>query len=60
MRNDNVADAEHALSLMQTALALLDGLETEFDAAAHLDLAIHSVTKALAKDADPQMLRQAF
>ena len=36
-----IRDLRHALSLMETALSLLDRTERALDVGAHLDLAIH-------------------
>jgi hypothetical protein len=45
MAND--PDLRHALSLMETALEVLDKADDALDAAAHLDLAIHRLKAVL-------------
>lgn len=40
-------DLQHALSLMETALQVLDRAERALDVAAHLDLAIHRLNEIL-------------
>lgn len=41
-------DLRHALSLMETALTLIDRAETALDVGAHLDLAIERLKEFLA------------
>jgi hypothetical protein len=43
-------DLRHALSLMETALQVLDKAEQALDVAAHLDLAIHRLKEMLSQD----------
>lgn len=40
-------ELRHALSLMETALSLIDKTETALDVGAHLDLAIQRLRQAL-------------
>ena len=42
-----IRDLKHALSLMETALSLLDRTERAFDVGAHLDLAIHRLKELI-------------
>lgn len=44
-------ELRHALSLMETALSLLDKADAAFDVGAHLDLAIHRLKEVLANAA---------
>lgn len=52
---DIVQELRHALSLMESALAVLDKPETAFDVSAHLDLAVERLKGFLA-DREHQQL----
>ena len=47
--NDAIKDLTHALSLMETALSLIDRSERASDAGAHLDLAVVRLRQFIAR-----------
>lgn len=56
--DDNYQDLRHALSLMQTALSLLDRAEISAEIAGHLDLAICRLQQLIETADEPQPFRR--